>query len=108
MVNAVYTNHTENGRMVYYRSNKAKLRQPQCIVEVFIWYIMQIMIKLPFIKAATEHDHHVDKVRGIDENIKKCIEELYNDGIAKPKEIIRTLKARKVTISTYTQLNNFN
>ncbi|CAF3230216.1 unnamed protein product [Rotaria sp. Silwood2] len=58
-------------------------------------------------KTEAEHDHHVEKVRGIDKNVKKCIEELYNDGIMKPKQIIPALQARKVKMPAYTQLNNY-
>ncbi|CAF3998631.1 unnamed protein product, partial [Rotaria sp. Silwood2] len=89
-----YTNHTENGRMVYYRCNKAKLRGPQCSVSIYLLYHAD-HDKVTIYKTEAEHDHHVDKVRGIDENVKKCIEELFNDGIMKPKQIIRALQARK-------------
>ncbi|CAF2949514.1 unnamed protein product [Rotaria sp. Silwood2] len=58
-------------------------------------------------KTEAEHDHHVEKVRGIDKNVKKCIEELYNDGIMKPKQTIPALQARKVKMPAYTQLNNY-
>ncbi|CAF4957039.1 unnamed protein product, partial [Rotaria sp. Silwood1] len=89
-----YTSHTENGRMVYYRCNKAKLRGPQCSVSIYLLYHAD-HDKVTIYKTEAEHDHHVDKVRGIDENVNKCIEELYNDGIIKPKQIIRALQARK-------------
>ncbi|CAF1480218.1 unnamed protein product [Rotaria sp. Silwood1] len=101
-----YTNHTENGRMVYYRCNKAKLRGPQCSISIYLLYHAD-HDKVTIYKTEAEHDHHVDKVRGIDENVKKCIEELYNDGIMKPKQIIRALQARKVKMPTCTQLNNY-
>ncbi|CAF1431807.1 unnamed protein product [Rotaria magnacalcarata] len=101
-----YTNHTEKGRMVYYRCKKAKLRGSQCTLSIYLLYHAETD-KVTIYKTEAEHDHHVDKVRGIDENVKKCIEELFNDGIMKPKEIIRALQARKVKIPTYTQLNNY-
>ncbi|CAF1533506.1 unnamed protein product [Rotaria sordida] len=89
-----YTNHTENGRMVYCRCNKAKLRGFQCSLSIYLLYHAD-NDKVTIYKNEPEHDHHVDKVRGIDENVKKCIEELYNDGIMKPKQIIRPLQERK-------------
>ncbi|CAF4405991.1 unnamed protein product [Rotaria sp. Silwood2] len=52
-------------------------------------------------KTEAEHDHHVEKVRGIDKNVKKCIEELYNDGIMKPKQTIPALQARKVKMPAF-------
>ena len=43
----------------------------------------------------------------MDEDIKKCIEELYNDGITKPKLINRVLQSRQLKVPAYAQLNNF-
>ncbi|CAF2373194.1 unnamed protein product [Rotaria sp. Silwood2] len=47
------------------------------------------------------------EVLGIDTNVKRFIEELYDDGIMKPKPIIRALQSRPVKIPTYVQLNNY-
>ncbi len=63
-----YTNHTENGTMVYYRCNKAKLREPQYSVSVYLLYHAD-HDRVTIHKTEAEHDHRVDKVRGIDENV---------------------------------------
>ncbi|CAF3957009.1 unnamed protein product [Rotaria sordida] len=57
-----YTNYTEYGRKVYYRYSD----------------------KVTCYKTEGDHDHHDNKSRGMDE---KVIEELYNDGGMKPKQI---------------------
>ncbi len=46
-------------------------------------------------------------MRGIDANTKKRIEELFSDGIFKPKQIIRALQTRNFTPPSYVQLKNF-
>ncbi|CAF2251995.1 unnamed protein product [Rotaria magnacalcarata] len=106
MVKTLHKPYRKEGRMVYYRCEKAKLRGSHCTLSIYLLYHAETD-KVTIYKNEAEYDHHVDKVRGIDESVKKCIEELYNDGIMKPKEIIRALQARKVKIPTYTQLNNY-
>ncbi|CAF3358563.1 unnamed protein product, partial [Rotaria socialis] len=71
-----YTNHTENGRMVYYRCSKAKLRGSQCSLSIYLLYHAD-NDKVTIYKTEAEHNHHIDTVRGIDENVKKCIDEFY-------------------------------
>ncbi|CAF4737801.1 unnamed protein product [Rotaria sp. Silwood2] len=73
-----YTNYIDHGRRVYYRCNKAKLRGPQCSASIHLLYHAD-SDQVTVYKTEGEHDHHDEKVRGIDENVKKCIEELYND-----------------------------
>jgi hypothetical protein len=101
-----YTHYSENGRTVYYRCNSAKRRGPQCSARIYLLYHAD-SDKVTVYKTEDDHDHHNDKCRGIDEEAKKCIEELYNDGVIKPKQIIRALQARKIKTPTYTQLNNY-
>ncbi|CAF3879166.1 unnamed protein product [Rotaria sordida] len=101
-----YTNYTEHGRRVYYRCNKAKLRGPQCSASIHLLYHAD-SDQVTVYKTEGEHDHHDEKVRGIDENVKKCIEELYNDGIMKPKQIIRALQTRKMKMPTLIQIKNY-
>ncbi|CAM4800311.1 unnamed protein product, partial [Rotaria magnacalcarata] len=95
--------------MVYYRCEKAKLRGSHCTLSIYLLYHAETD-KVTIYKNEAEYDHHVDKVRGIDESVKKCIEELYNDGIMKPKEIIRALQARKCSLGELEQWckNNLN
>ena len=83
-----------------------KRRGPQCSASMCLLY-HAASDKVTCCKAETEHDHHDHKGRGIDENVKKVIEELYNDGVIKPKQIMRALEARKIKTPTYTQLNNY-
>ena len=85
-----YTNYSEVGRKVYYRCKKSKLRGPQCSASAYLLYHAD-SDKVSVYKTETEHDHHEVNVRGIDVNVKKCIEDLFNDGITKPKQIIRAL-----------------
>ncbi len=56
--------------------------------------------KVSLYKTEADHDHLDEGIRGIDDNVKKCIEELYNDGIMKPKQIIRALQARNLKMPT--------
>ena len=58
-------------------------------------------------RTEADHDHTEDNVPGIDETVKQCIEELYNDGITKPKLIVRALHSRLLRAPTYVQLNNY-
>ncbi|CAF2081129.1 unnamed protein product [Rotaria magnacalcarata] len=74
-----YTNYTENGRKVYYRCNKVKRRGPQCSASMCLLYHAD-SDKVTCYKTEAEHDHYDHKGRGIDGNVKKIIEELYNDG----------------------------
>ncbi|CAF1454857.1 unnamed protein product, partial [Didymodactylos carnosus] len=50
--------------------------------------------KVTVYKTEAAYNHHDDKVLGIDENVKKWIEELYNNPIMKPKQIIRARQSR--------------
>ncbi|CAF1370537.1 unnamed protein product [Rotaria sordida] len=88
-----YTNYTENGSVVYYRYNKAKRHGPQCAARIYLLYHSD-SDKITVYKTEVEHNNHHDKLRGVDENVKQCIQELYNDGVMKPKQIIRALRAR--------------
>jgi hypothetical protein len=63
--------------------------------------------KVSLYKTEADHDHRDENVRGIDDNIRKCIEELYTDGIMKPKQIIRALQTRNLKVPTTIQLKNF-
>ena len=83
-----------------------KRRGPQCSASMCLLYHTDSE-KVSSYKTEAEHDHHDHKGRGIDENVKKVIEELYNDGVIKPKQIMRALEARKIKTPTYTQLNNY-
>ncbi|CAF3368236.1 unnamed protein product [Rotaria socialis] len=71
-----YTNHTEKERMFYYRCNKVKLRGSQCSRSIYLLYHAD-NDKVTIYKTEAGHNHHIDTVRGIDENVKKCIEEFY-------------------------------
>ncbi|CAF4691454.1 unnamed protein product, partial [Rotaria sp. Silwood2] len=82
-----YTNYTEDGN-VYYRFKKAKLRGPQCLTNICLLYHADSG-KVTIYQTETEHKHHNDKARGIDENVRKYIEHLFNDSIKKPKLILR-------------------
>ncbi|CAF1367392.1 unnamed protein product [Rotaria sordida] len=95
-----YTNYTENGSVVYYRYNKAKRHGPQCAARIYLLYHSD-SDKITVYKAEVEHNNHHDKLRGVDENVKQCIQELYNDGVMKPKQIIRALRARNYKKKKY-------
>jgi len=101
-----YTNYTDKGKRVYYRCKKARRRGPQCSAGVSLLYHAD-SDKVTVYKTEADHDHTEGEIRGIDEDIKKCIEELYNDGITKPKLIIRVLQSRQLKVPAYAQLNNF-
>ncbi|CAF3383995.1 unnamed protein product [Rotaria sp. Silwood2] len=101
-----YTNYSEIGRKVYYRSRKSKLRGPQCSAGVYLFYYVE-SDQVSVYKTEADHEHHEGNVRGIDENVKKCIEDLFNDGITKPKQIIRALQTRNFGLPSYVQIKNF-
>ncbi|CAF2936935.1 unnamed protein product, partial [Rotaria sp. Silwood2] len=101
-----YTNYSEIGRKVYYRSRKSKLRGPQCSAGVYLFYYVE-SDQVSVYKTEADHEHHEGNVRGIDENVKKCIEDLFNDGITKPKQIIRALQTRNFELPSYVQIKNF-
>ncbi|CAF4217556.1 unnamed protein product [Rotaria sp. Silwood2] len=101
-----YTNYSEIGRKVYYRSRKSKLRGPQCSAGVYLFYHVE-SDQVSVYKTEADHEHHEGNVRGIDENVKKCIEDLFNDGITKPKQIIRALQTRNFGLPSYVQIKNF-
>jgi len=101
-----YTNYTECGKRVYYRCKKAKRRGSQCRAGVSLLYHAD-SDKVTVYKTEADHDHTNAEVRGIDKDVKQCIEELYNDGIMKPKLIMRALQSRQLKVPTYVQLNNY-
>ena len=101
-----YTNYTEDGRRVYYRCRKAKRRGPQCSSSISLLYHAD-SDKVTMYKTETDHDHNDDEVYGIDQNVKQCIDELYKDGIVKPKLIVRALQSRGLKVPTYAQLSNY-
>ncbi|CAF1531286.1 unnamed protein product, partial [Rotaria sordida] len=101
-----YTNYSDIGRKVYYRCRKSKLRGPQCSAGIYLLYHAE-SDQVSIYKTETDHDHHEGKVRGIDENVNKCIEDLFNDGITKPKQIIRALQTRNFELPSYVQIKNF-
>ena len=83
-----------------------KRRSSQCSASMCLLYHAD-SDKVTCYKTESEHDHHDHKGRAIDGNVKKVIEELYNDGVIKPKQIIRVLETRKIKTPTYTRLNNY-
>jgi predicted DNA-binding antitoxin AbrB/MazE fold protein len=54
-----------------------------------------------------DHEHDDDPIRGVNEKVKQVIVELYNDGVMKPKQIMRALEGRKIKTPTYRQLNSY-
>ncbi|CAF4140247.1 unnamed protein product [Rotaria sp. Silwood2] len=67
-----YTNYTEDGN-VYYRFKKAKLRGPQCLTNICLLYHADSG-KVTIYQTETEHKHHNDKARGIDENVRNSLQ----------------------------------
>ncbi|CAF1487839.1 unnamed protein product, partial [Rotaria sordida] len=101
-----YTNYTENGRKVYYRYKKAKHHGPQCSSSIYLLYHAD-SDNVTIYKTEADHDHRNNELCGIDENIKKIIEELYNDGIMRPKLIIRALQSRRIKVLTLGELEQW-
>ncbi len=50
----------------------------QCSANIYLWYHID-SYKVFVYKIKNDHDHLDEKVRGIDDNDKKCIEELYTE-----------------------------
>lgn len=102
-----YTNKTDEGRRVYFRCNKAKRRGPQCSAKMQLYYHAD-NDKVTALKTEEDHDHDQnDSTRGIDSDTKAIIQELYNDGIMKPKQILRALESKTIKVPTNVQLKNF-
>ena len=101
-----YTNYTEDGRKCYYRCNKVKLRGFQCPTSIYLLYHSD-SDQVTVFQTEAAHEHQNDSTRGIDENVKKVIENLFNDGIKKPKLIHRALQSKGINMPTLTQLNNY-
>ncbi len=64
---------------MYYRCKKSKLRGSQCSASTYLLYHAD-SDKVSLYKTEVDHDHDEEKVRGINDNVKKCIEELYTPG----------------------------
>ncbi|CAF2482353.1 unnamed protein product [Rotaria sp. Silwood2] len=94
-----YTNYIEDGRKVSYRCQKTKHRGPQCPANIYLLHHAD-SDKVIVYQTEMEHEHHNDKVCGIDENVRKYIEDLFNDGIEKPKLILKS-KLGSCKISVY-------
>ncbi|CAF1023430.1 unnamed protein product [Rotaria sordida] len=62
-----YTNYTENGKVVYYRCDKAKRRGSQCEARIYLLYHAD-SDKVTVYKTEVEHGNHHDKLRGVDRN----------------------------------------
>ncbi|CAF1167498.1 unnamed protein product [Adineta ricciae] len=101
-----YTNRSDTGRKVYYRCKKSKLRGPQCRASIYLLYYAD-SDKVSMYKTEDVHDHDEQEIRGINESVKRSIQELFNDGITKPKQIIRALQARNVTIPSLIKIKNY-
>ncbi|CAF2911546.1 unnamed protein product [Rotaria sp. Silwood2] len=101
-----YTNYTADGRRVYYRCRKAKRHGLQCSSSISLLHHAD-SDKVTMYRTEADHDHYDNEAHGIAKDVKQCIEELCNDGIKKPKLIIRALQSRQLKVPTYAQLNNY-
>ena len=101
-----YTNFTDKGKRIYYRCKKVRRRGVQCSASLSLLYHAD-SDQVTIYKTEGDHDHHEDEIRGIGDDIKQCVEQLYNDGITKPKLILRVLQSRQLKVPSYAQLNNF-
>lgn len=101
-----YTNHSEIGRKVYYRCKRKKLRGPQCKASIYLLYHAD-SDKVSVFKTEADHDQCEEYERGIRADVKKCINELYMDGITKPKQIIRALQSRQLETPPLRKIKNY-
>ncbi|CAF2157720.1 unnamed protein product [Rotaria magnacalcarata] len=101
-----YSNYSEIERKVYYRCRKSKLRGLQCSAGIYLLY-HAASDQVSVYKTEYDHDHRGGKVRGIDQSVKKCIEDLFNDGITKPKQVIDALQTRTLELPSFVQIKNF-
>ncbi|CAF3850379.1 unnamed protein product [Rotaria sp. Silwood1] len=88
------------------RRNKVKLRALQCPASIYRLYHAD-SDKVTVYQTEAAHEHHNGSTRSIDENVKKVIENLVNNGIKKPKLILRALQSRGINVPTLAQLNNY-
>ncbi|CAF2821308.1 unnamed protein product [Rotaria sp. Silwood2] len=101
-----YTNYTDDGRQCYYRCNLVKRRGPQCPASIYLLYHADSG-KVTVYQKEAAHEHHNGSTRDIDENVKKCIENLFNDGIKKPKLIFRALQSRGINVPILGELEHW-
>jgi len=105
----MYQNRTYEGRKVYFRCKKVKKRnKKQCSAEIYLLYHAD-KDDITAFKTASEHDEctKIFEIRGLSEDMKKQVRQMYDDGITKPKQIIRALQARKIQPPKKKQLTNY-
>jgi len=103
-----YTNYGNDGKRVHFRCNKVKRKGPQCSAMIHLLYHCD-SDKVTLFKTENEHDRCLtaNKNRGIDGDVKQMIDSLYNDGIKKPKQILRALQSKTTNLPTSSQLKNY-
>ncbi|CAF4631602.1 unnamed protein product, partial [Rotaria sp. Silwood2] len=79
---------------------------PQCPASIHLLYHAD-SDKVTIYETEAEHEHDSSTIRGIDTYVKKYVEDLFNDGVKKPKLILRALQSRKTNVPTLVQLNNY-
>ena len=77
------------------------------VMQALTCYITQRVIKFLLIKLNLTTTIMKKKVRGIDENVKTFIEDLFHDNVTKPKQLIRALQTRNFELPSYAQIKNF-
>ena len=77
------------------------------VLSVFIFFYHVDSDKVTVYETESEHKHHDGVIRGIDQVVKNCIEDLFKDGVKKPKLIFRALQSRTMIVPTLAQLSNY-
>lgn len=96
------TTNTTDGRKVYYKCNEGT-----CQAEMFLLYKAENGAVVLYSSGIHDHSEQVAK-RGVPPETKKMIQQLFKDGVQKPRAILVALRNRGCnTLPKYTQLTNY-
>ena len=71
-----YTNFTDKGKRIYYRCKKVRRRGVQCSASLSLLYHAD-SDQVTIYKTEGDHDHHEDEIRGIGDDIKQCVTNIF-------------------------------
>lgn len=102
-----YSNISAEGRKLYYRCNKVKLRGKQCDAGIFLLYDAASNDVILF-RCTSEHTHEEIKSHKpkISFDVQQEIQRLFNLKL-KPKGILEALNEKQFPVPTMVQLRNF-
>ncbi|CAF3089120.1 unnamed protein product, partial [Rotaria sp. Silwood2] len=95
-------NERRRWQKVYYRFKKAKRCRLQCRASIHLLYHAD-SDQVTVYEIELEDEHYDSGIRGIDENVKKYKEDLFDNDIKKPKLIFRAFQSTKINVPKFAQ-----